>query len=915
MALKKVTTGTDSRVGNTPTATIIWDAACGVDVTGYDKNLNVVLAAFAESTAAHGNQAFLQTDLWYDIDSSGTWTQVTGATAVAMAANGALTDNDPVGASAGCQTTDTDEEWTTATGGTFNFTYNLIAEAQFGLDISAVADGSVITFSFNDGAVVLDVSITIAAGSTTYEIITASNLRVNVIDQSVTPIASNLRVKVLDQQLTPIPSNLRIVIPQELAPVPSNLRVKALGQELTAVPSNLAVKVFDQELTPVPSNLRVKILDQELSPVPSNLRVKALEQELVPVPSNLRVKVLDQELALVPSNLRVKVLGQQLSPISSNLQVVVGVSTEEIIVSSNLRVILLDQELAPVPSNLRVKVLEQELVPIPSNLKVVMLDQELAPVPSNLRVKVLDQELAPIPSNLRIVIEQELTPVPSNLRVKALGQEIFIPSNLAVKVFDQQIVVASNLRVGVFFDVQVPSNLRVKVLDQELSPVSSNLRVKILAQELTPIPSNLRVLAVTTYEIQVPSNIRVKALDQEIQTPSNLRVKVVDNELTPIPSNLRIVIEQELTPVPSNLRVKALGQELFTPSNLRVKLLDQQIVKSSNLNVALVTSIIVPSNIRVRVFDQQIIKASNLRVISLSGLFIVVPSNLRVKGTQVIAKSSNLRVLLPPLITISDDDSDVGIVRKLMAQAGRQTIVVHENEIVYKFLEDEGNDEVLYTAFNDVMNIQGIWLDTDINHSGTNYYSGSTIYPNEGKIVLTQALPVGQEEMLITYASRDGLSDDTIQANIEMAKQYLTVELWRATLDFSGASNLSNMAKWSMFSLTTFYCLLSANTGNAIQAGFNYRFEDFEIQTKLWGEGMIAETLLNKYEQRSKDMVDALKLYTEYPEAPIYVVNRTNSMTPYNQNPHIFDTMVSISRTTIYDSLHSYAFVIKYWGN
>ena len=63
------------------------------------------------------------------------------------------------------------------------------------------------------------------------------------------------------------------------------------------------------------------------------------------------------------------------------------------------------------------------------------------------------------------------------------------------------------------------------------------------------------------------------------------------------------------------------------------------------------------------------------------------------------------------------------------------------------------------------------------------------------------------------------------------------------------------------------------NMSNAIQSGFNYRIAEFEIQTKLWGEGMIAETLLKSYWDRAMQMTKALKIFESNPEAPIYVVN------------------------------------------
>jgi len=266
-------------------------------------------------------------------------------------------------------------------------------------------------------------------------------------------------------------------------------------------------------------------------------------------------------------------------------------------------------------------------------------------------------------------------------------------------------------------------------------------------------------------------------------------------------------------------------------------------------------------------------------------------------------------------IVIIEDTSDTGQVRNMLTQAGRMTTQVRPDDLFWVF--QGAGAPTVYTDYADIVDVQGIWLADDITHSGTNYVSGSTVYPKQGKIEVGQSLPQGTEEVLVTYAARDGLSDGEIDININMAKQWMTTELWVASLDFSGSSTFSVMAKYTLYALSSYWCILALNNANAIQAGFNYRFEDFEIQTKLWGEGMIAETLLANYWQRAKNMIDAMKLYVKYPSVPIYVIDRGNSMTPYNGDPTIFDTKATVSATTIWDSTHQYSIVVslKHWGN
>lgn len=260
-------------------------------------------------------------------------------------------------------------------------------------------------------------------------------------------------------------------------------------------------------------------------------------------------------------------------------------------------------------------------------------------------------------------------------------------------------------------------------------------------------------------------------------------------------------------------------------------------------------------------------------------------------------------------ITIVNDQSDVGYVRNLLTQAGRQHVKVRDDDIVPVF-----NQLTLYADFSDIIDVAGVWLPDDIGHAGTNYVSGAVVYPKKGTIVLSQAIPSEHRDVLITYATRDGLSDEEIQFNIDISKDYVQMELWETTLDYSGSSTYEGMARLCMLTISSYFSLLAMNNSNAIQSGYNYRIAEFEIQTKLWGEGMIAETLLNKYWERSQKMLNALKFFQSKPDAPIYVIDRSQSMTKYNGDPSIFRTMMTGNVVTLHDSYSRMAIVLKIIG-
>ena len=70
--------------------------------------------------------------------------------------------------------------------------------------------------------------------------------------------------------------------------------------------------------------------------------------------------------------------------------------------------------------------------------------------------------------------------------------------------------------------------------------------------------------------------------------------------------------------------------------------------------------------------------------------------------------------------------------------------------------------------------------------------------------------------------------------------------------------DLDRFAKKVAHRLSVFHCMLILNSGNIIQSGYNFRLVDFEIQTKLWGEGMISQTLFETEKAKLDQMLITL---------------------------------------------------------
>ncbi len=673
-----------------------------------------------------------------------------------------------------------------------------------------------------------------------------------------------------------LPTQLRVLVTQEIF-LPTTLKVRVEGNQIFK-PTTLKVRVLGTQIF-LPTQLKIVLLGQQVF-LPTVLKVR-VEGTQIFLPSQLKV-ILTTQLFL-PTTLRVLV-------------------TQQIFLPTNLKVRVLGQQKF-LPTALKVRV-EGNQIFLPSQLSVVLFGQKIF-LPTQLRVLVTQQTF--LPTTLRVTVQTQIF-LPTTLRVNAT-QQVFLPTNLKVRVLGTQIFLPTNLRVRVGNEIFLPTTLKVRVEgNQKFLP--TNLRVLLISQIF--LPTQLRVVVIVTTQIFLPTQLKVRILGQQVSLPTNLKVRTLANQLV-MPSSLRVVVSTQKS-MPTNLKVRVIGNQLNIPSTLRIKVVGQQVFLPTQLRVFLQFQIFLPTNLKVRVEGNQIFLPTTLRVILFTGNQIFLPTTLKVRAIgQQVTLPTQLRVDVPPLFSISIDDDDVNCVRKLMAQAGREAIVVHQDDIVPVF-NVSGSSYVIYTDFQDIMDVQHIRLVDDIDHTGTNFLQGSIVHEKEGKIEVGLNLPAGTEEALITYATRDGLDDEAIQINIDMAKSYLQTELWRTTLDFSGSSTYSNMAKWTMCSVASYWSILAMNSSNAIQSGYNYRIAEFEIQTKLWGEGMIAETLLNKYWERSTKMINALKIFESNPEAPIFVVSRGNTRVPYNRDPNIFRTMTSMEAITIKDSKSQYAIIMKIIG-
>ena len=168
----------------------------------------------------------------------------------------------------------------------------------------------------------------------------------------------------------------------------------------------------------------------------------------------------------------------------------------------------------------------------------------------------------------------------------------------------------------------------------------------------------------------------------------------------------------------------------------------------------------------------------------------------------------------------------------------------------------------VHTFHRRITAVQGVWLATDLDHSGTNYYGDGGFDEKRGKITLGIELPDIITDLRLNYTWESGISDETIQHHLFSAKAWVE-EYSGDTFDYNADPDkkpLENMA----IAYTIIMCVLTMNGGNVAQMGYNFRVGEFEVQTKLWGEGMIAGELFKQYTMELERWMSVIGKYVRF---------------------------------------------------
>jgi Fe-S-cluster containining protein len=186
----------------------------------------------------------------------------------------------------------------------------------------------------------------------------------------------------------------------------------------------------------------------------------------------------------------------------------------------------------------------------------------------------------------------------------------------------------------------------------------------------------------------------------------------------------------------------------------------------------------------------------------------------------------------------SSTAAEIKLVRDKLGDAG--------NLIAETIIDEEAittNMDTVFTMYQMIYEVNGIWLITDAGHTGTNYYVGDNgaFDSHTGMITLHTSLPSDNEGVLISYTYFKGLHNDVITQFLTEAKMFVKKYTrkdytWSQAFD-DPPDEETQIALWAATALAAKRCLEALAAGDILQLGFNFRLGDLEIENMVRGGG------------------------------------------------------------------------------
>jgi hypothetical protein len=185
---------------------------------------------------------------------------------------------------------------------------------------------------------------------------------------------------------------------------------------------------------------------------------------------------------------------------------------------------------------------------------------------------------------------------------------------------------------------------------------------------------------------------------------------------------------------------------------------------------------------------------------------------------------------------------EIQTIRRRLQEAGEEMLQYVENE--YNVVA--GLNKV-FLKRKRIQDVIGIWLSTDTDKSGTNYYTGGTFDEFSAEINLGTDVNNPFTVVKVDYVWKSGLTTDDILDQLEKNRKYVVGYTGVAFNYGEIETERQQQAEEMAFSRTVLTTILMINGANAGQFGYNFQIDEFSLQSKLWGEGMIAQALFQLY--------------------------------------------------------------------
>jgi len=212
-------------------------------------------------------------------------------------------------------------------------------------------------------------------------------------------------------------------------------------------------------------------------------------------------------------------------------------------------------------------------------------------------------------------------------------------------------------------------------------------------------------------------------------------------------------------------------------------------------------------------------------------------------------------------------------VRRMLGDAAEMNTITVVNE-----LRTSETASIVNTRYKQIKSVTGVWLATDPDHTGTNYYTGVNegfdIYT--GEITLHTPLPSPSTNVLINYTYYKGLPDEVIDDHINNAKEYVQ---WYTNEEFDWTDTTSARVKIARAAMTwraATGALIYMYAPDIMQKGYNWALAEFRVESKTWAGSMGIQDLLALWNEEVNKYLAMLGKY-EY----FVVASSADSKEPY----------------------------------